>query len=77
VAAAGQLPGQPGQVLIRAARQAFTDGLHVAFAVSAAAVLAAAVLAAIQLCHLRPGSEPRLDSSTQETASGRVGTSSS
>jgi MFS transporter, DHA2 family, multidrug resistance protein len=51
VAASGQLPGQPGQALLAAARQAFTDGLHVAFAVSAAAVLAAAVLAAIQLRH--------------------------
>jgi len=51
VAASGQLPGQPGRALLAAARQAFTDGLHVAFAVSAAAVLAAAVLAAIQLRH--------------------------
>ena len=77
VAAAGQLPGQPGQVLARAARQAFTHGLHVAFAVSAAAVLGAAVLAAIQLRHLRPGSEPSPVSSTQETANGHVGERSS
>jgi hypothetical protein len=40
------------------ARQAFTQGLHVVFAVSAAAVLGAAVLAAIQLRHLRPAPEP-------------------
>src|SRR5689334_14687267 len=58
LAAAGQLPGQSGQVLIQAARQAFTSGLHVAFAVSAAAMLSAAVLAAIQLRHLRPAPEP-------------------
>jgi DHA2 family multidrug resistance protein-like MFS transporter len=58
VAAAGQLPGQPGQVLLGAARQAFTQGLHVAFAISAAAVLGAAGLVAIQLRHLRPGAEP-------------------
>jgi DHA2 family multidrug resistance protein-like MFS transporter len=58
VAAAGRLPGQPGRVLVQAARQAFTQGLHVAFAVSAAAVLGAAVFAAIELRHLRPGSEP-------------------
>ena len=77
VAAASRLPGQPGQVLVRAARQAFTHGLHVAFAISAAAVLGAAVLAAIQLRHLRPSSEPRLGSSTQETANGCVDTSSS
>ena len=58
LAVAGQLPGQPGQVLVQAARQAFTSGLHVAFAVSAAALLGAAVLAAIQLRHLRPAPEP-------------------
>jgi DHA2 family multidrug resistance protein-like MFS transporter len=77
VAAAGQLPGQPGQVLVRAARQAFTQGLHVAFAISAAAVLGAAVLAAIQLRHLRSSSEPSPGSSTQETASRRADTTSS
>ena len=77
VAAAGQLPGQPGQALVRAARQAFTQGLHVAFAVSAAAVLGAAVLAAIQLRHLRPGAELGLGSSTPETTNGHVDTSSS
>jgi DHA2 family multidrug resistance protein-like MFS transporter len=74
VAAALRLPGQPGQVLVRAARQAFTQGLHVAFAISAAAVLGAAVLAAIQLRHLRPGSEPGPGSPTQGTV---VDTSSS
>mgnify|MGYP001386897727 CR=1 FL=1 len=58
LAAAGELPGQSGQILVRVARQAFTQGLHVAFAVSAAAVLGAAVLAAIQLRHLRPAPEP-------------------
>jgi len=58
VAAAGRLPGQPGQVLLGAARQAFTQGLHVAFAISAAAVLIAAALAAIQLRHLHPSAEP-------------------
>ena len=77
VAAAGQLPGQPGQALIQAARQAFTHGLHVAFAISAAAVLGAAVLAAIQLRHLRPDSEPGPGSSAEETASGHAGTRSS
>src|SRR4029077_5086887 len=58
LAVAGQLPGQPRQGLGRAVRQAFTSGLHAAFAVSAAALLGAAVLAAIQLRHLRPASEP-------------------
>ena len=77
LAGMGSLPGQPGHVLVRAARQAFTHGLHVAFAISAAAVLGAAVLAAIQLRHLRPGSEPSPVSSTQETANGHVGERSS
>jgi len=72
VAAAGRLPGQPGQVLVGAARQAFTQGMRVAFAITAVAVLGAAVLAAIQLRHLRPGSEPELGSSPQETANGYV-----
>jgi DHA2 family multidrug resistance protein-like MFS transporter len=58
VATAGNLPGQAGEVLVRVARQAFTQGLHVAFAVSAAAVFGAAVLAAIQLRHLRQAPEP-------------------
>jgi len=61
VAAVGDLPGQPGQVLVRAARQAFTQGLHAVFAVSAAVVLGAAVLAAIQLRHLRPAPETEPD----------------
>ena len=77
VAAAGQLPGQPGHVLVQAARQAFTQGLHVAFAVCATTVIGAAILAAIQLRHLRPGPEPAPGSSTQETASRPAGTSSS
>jgi DHA2 family multidrug resistance protein-like MFS transporter len=74
VAAAGKLPDQLGQVLLRAARQAFTQGLHVAFAISAAAVLGAAILAAIQLRHLRPSSEPMRGSSTQEAANGHADT---
>src|SRR5215813_13113164 len=65
-AAAGQIPGPPGHVLLGAARQAFTQGLHVVFAVSAAAVIGAAILAAIQLRHLRPGAEPSGGSSGQE-----------
>ena len=66
VAAAGQLPGQLGQELLQAARQAFTQGLHVVFAISAAAVIGAAILAAIQLRHLRPSTEPIGGPSRQE-----------
>jgi DHA2 family multidrug resistance protein-like MFS transporter len=63
VAAAGQLPDQLGQALLRAAHEAFTQGLHVAFSISAAAVIGAATLTAILLRHLGPSSEPeaRLD----------------
>jgi len=76
VAAAGRLPGQLGEVLLQAARQAFTQGLHVVFAISAATVTGAAILAAIQLRHLRPSAEPKGDSSTQEAANGRLDTRS-
>jgi DHA2 family multidrug resistance protein-like MFS transporter len=58
VTAARQLGGQPGQALVQAARQAFTHGLHVAFAVTAAAAIGAAILAALQLRHLNPSPEP-------------------
>lgn len=61
VAAAARLPGQPARALLQAARQAYTNGLHVTFAVSAAALLGGAVLAAIQLRHLRPESDPEPD----------------
>ena len=59
LAAARRLPGQAGQALAGVARHAFTQGLHVAFAVSAATVLGAAVLAALRLRHLRPAAEPQ------------------
>src|SRR5262244_3058996 len=73
-AAAGRIPGPPGHVLLQAARQAFTQGLHVAFAVSAAAVIGAAILAAVQLRHLRPSAEPGPGSSTEQTANRRTDT---
>jgi DHA2 family multidrug resistance protein-like MFS transporter len=66
VAAAGHLPGQLGHVLLGAARQAFTQGLHVAFAISAAAVLGASILTAIQLRYSRPSPEPGLGSPPDE-----------
>ncbi len=76
VAVAGRLPGRLGEVPLQAARQAFTQGLHVVFAISAATVTGAAILAAIQLRHLRPSAEPKGDSSTQEAANGRLDTRS-
>jgi MFS transporter, DHA2 family, multidrug resistance protein len=59
VAAAGQLPDQLGAELLDAARQAFTQGLHLAFAISAAVAIGVAILAAVLLRRLRPSSEPQ------------------
>jgi len=59
VAAAGQLPDPLGQALLGAAREAFVQGLHLAFATSAAVGIAVAVLAAVLLRRLRPSSEPQ------------------
>jgi MFS transporter, DHA2 family, multidrug resistance protein len=58
VDAAAHLPDQLGALLLDGARQAFTQGLHLAFAVSAAATLGVAIAAAILLRHLRPSSGP-------------------
>jgi MFS transporter, DHA2 family, multidrug resistance protein len=68
VAAAAQLPGQLGQALLLAARQAFTQGLHLAFTISAAAAIGVAILAVVLLRRLRPSSEPeaRLDPDTTQ-----------
>ncbi len=57
VAAAGQLPDELGQALLWAARQAFTQGLHLAFTISAAAAIGVAILTVILLRRLRPSSE--------------------
>ena len=54
LAAAGQLPDRLGQALLAAARVAFTHGLHLVFAVSAAATLAVAVAAVALLRGVRP-----------------------
>ena len=57
-AAAGQLPDPLGQTLLEAARQAFTQGLHLAFVVSAAAAIGTAIVALVELRGVRPSSEP-------------------
>jgi DHA2 family multidrug resistance protein-like MFS transporter len=49
VTVAGQLPDRLGVALLEAAREAFTQGLHVAAAVSAAAALAFAILVVVVL----------------------------
>jgi MFS transporter, DHA2 family, multidrug resistance protein len=58
VAAAGQLPDRLGAALLEAAQEAFTQGLHLAAAVSAAAALAFAVLVVLMLRGVRPSSQP-------------------
>jgi DHA2 family multidrug resistance protein-like MFS transporter len=65
VEVAGQLPSQLADALLGASRQAFTLGLHLAFAVGAAVALGVAVLAAVLLRHLRPASEPEPEPSSE------------
>jgi MFS transporter, DHA2 family, multidrug resistance protein len=59
VAAAGDLPAQVGAALLDAARQAFTQGLQVTAAVSAALAVAVAVLTAALLRGARPAEPGR------------------
>jgi len=58
LAAAGQLPDQPGAALLDTARDAFTQGLHLAFAISAVAAIGTAILAAVLLRGVGAGQEP-------------------
>jgi hypothetical protein len=58
VAAASQLPDPLGQVLLGASRQAFIHGLHLVFAMSAAAAVGAAILAVVVLRGVCPSSQP-------------------
>jgi DHA2 family multidrug resistance protein-like MFS transporter len=61
VAAAGQLPGELGTLVLDSARAAFTSGLNVGAAVAAVIAAVAAVLAATRLRHVPPtgtASEP-------------------
>jgi DHA2 family multidrug resistance protein-like MFS transporter len=54
VAATAQLPNQIGAALLDAARDAFTGGLQMAAAVSAAGAIGIAMLAAVLLRHVDP-----------------------
>jgi MFS transporter, DHA2 family, multidrug resistance protein len=54
---AGQLPGQLGPALIAAARDAFTEGLHVGAAISAIGTVSLAVFVLVLLRRVRTGSE--------------------
>jgi DHA2 family multidrug resistance protein-like MFS transporter len=57
VAVVGQLPGRSGVELLDAARQAFTQGLQLTFAVSAAVAVGIAILVVSLLRHVGAGSE--------------------
>jgi MFS transporter, DHA2 family, multidrug resistance protein len=54
---AGRLPGELGPALVDAAREAFTQGLHLAAAVSALGSIALAILVVSALRHIRSGAE--------------------
>jgi MFS transporter, DHA2 family, multidrug resistance protein len=57
VAAAEQLPGQLGQALLAAAREAFTLGLQLTAAISAALMAATAVATVLLLRHARANAQ--------------------
>lgn len=60
VVAAGTLPGAEGEAMLRAVREAFTEGLHVTAAVGAIIVVGIAILAVSMLRHVKvhAASEP-------------------
>jgi MFS transporter, DHA2 family, multidrug resistance protein len=58
VAAASQLPDRLGVALLDTAREAFTQGLHLTFAISAALAVGFAILVAVLLRGVRTSSQP-------------------
>jgi DHA2 family multidrug resistance protein-like MFS transporter len=58
VAAASQLPDRLGVALLDTAREAFTQGLHLTFAISAALAVGFAILVAVLLRGVRTSSPP-------------------
>jgi len=76
VAAAGQLPDQLGAALLNAAREAFTQGVQLSFAISAAVAIGIAILVAALLRHVGAGSEPEEQPAPSQDGSccaGKVG----
>jgi MFS transporter, DHA2 family, multidrug resistance protein len=67
---AGQLPGQLGPAVIDVARDAFTQGMHVASAISAVGSIGLAVLVMTLLRRVRTGSEEAPDLEPDETVAG-------
>ncbi|WP_020573871.1 MFS transporter [Actinopolymorpha alba] len=62
------LPERVGEALLRAAREAFVDGLQLTTAIGSAIMVAAAVVATIMLRHLRPESDQDVPSEPVTTA---------
>ena len=75
VAAAGQLPEQLGATLLDTAREAFTQGLQLSFAISAAVAIGIAVLVAALLRHVGAGPQATWhpDPSPHGPCTGKVG----
>ena len=76
VEAAGQLPDQLGAPLLDAAREAFTQGVQLSFAISAAVAIGIAILVAALLRHVGAGSEPEEQPAPSQDGSccaGKVG----
>ena len=76
VAAANQLPDQLGAALLDTAREAFTHGLQLTFAISATVAIGIAVLVATRLRHLGAGPEPEEQPAANQEGSccaGKVG----
>jgi DHA2 family multidrug resistance protein-like MFS transporter len=75
VTAAGQLPEQLGGTLLDTAREAFTQGLRLSFAISAAVAVGIAVLVAALLRHVEtePQSTSHPDPSPHGPCAGKMG----
>ena len=75
VAGAGELPEQLGAALLDTAREAFTQGLRLTFAISAAVAVGIAVLVAVLLRHVSAGpkSSRQPDPNPGGPCAGKVG----
>jgi MFS transporter, DHA2 family, multidrug resistance protein len=73
VAVAGQLPDQLGAALLDTAREAFTQGVQLSFAISAVVAVGIAVLVAALLRHVGVGSESEQQPAPSQDGSGCAG----
>ncbi|MGP3927890.1 hypothetical protein [Streptomyces sp. 8N616] len=65
VAVAGRLPGQTGDTVLAAAREAFTRGLHATVIGCAAVMAAAAVLSIVLLHNVTLGDRPEAETGAE------------